>query len=132
MLVRSRWSRSQSGQPRQLAWTTDLPLASAGPTVLEYRPFNGGVELRALGRHKGSAILELLADMAPETLPVFLGDDDTDEDAFRAIETRGYGVKVGNVEKATAACGRLDAIEHVPQFLADWTRVRAAHASSGA
>jgi trehalose-phosphatase len=103
-------------------------LANAGEGIVEFRPFNGGVELRALGRHKGSAILELLAEMPARTLPVFLGDDDTDEDAFQAIRDIGYGIRVGPHDRPTAARGQLASCELVPRFLVDWTRVRAAGA----
>jgi trehalose 6-phosphate phosphatase len=88
--------------------------------IVEFRPFNGGLELRAAGRNKGTAIEELLESMPPETLPVYIGDDDTDEDAFRQIAGRGIGIKVGPLDAVTAADGRLLSIEAVRQLLADW------------
>ena len=58
------------------------PLAARpGLNLLE---FESGLELRA-GRHKGDAVRALAAEM-PEGTPVaYLGDDYTDEEAFRAV-----------------------------------------------
>jgi trehalose 6-phosphate phosphatase len=55
------------------------------------------VEARPRGAHKGAALAEL-ARRAPFAgrRPVFVGDDVTDEDGFRAAERLGgFGVKVG-------------------------------------
>jgi trehalose 6-phosphate phosphatase len=46
--------------------------------------FEGGLELR-VGRDKGGAIKALIAESAPGTPVVYLGDDLTDEAAFRAV-----------------------------------------------
>ena len=100
-------------------------LAEAGDDVVELRLFNGGLELRALGRHKGTAILELLAELQAQTLAVFVGDDETDEDAFRALTGIGYGIKVGDAAVPTAAQGRLPSLAATLRFLLDWPRVRA-------
>lgn len=57
-----------------------------GLTLLE---FEGGLELR-VGRDKGGAVEALIAEM-PEGTPVaYLGDDLTDEAAFRAVN-RAHG-----------------------------------------
>ena len=47
---------------------------------------------------KGRAVLSLLDRLGlagPETLPLYLGDDETDEDAFRALAARGEGRGAG-------------------------------------
>lgn len=88
--------------------------------LVEFRPFNGGLELRAAGRTKGTAIEELL-DVAPAgTLPIYIGDDDTDEDAFAVLEGRGIGIKVGPKDAVTKAIGRVPDCETVRQLLIDW------------
>ena len=62
---------------------------------------------------KGRALLWLLAELGlagPDVLPFYLGDDLTDEDAFRAVRGRGLGILVGDVEeeaRETAASYRL-------------------------
>ena len=49
---------------------------------------------------KGRALLWLLGELGldgPDVLPVYLGDDLTDEDAFRAVRGRGIGILVGDL-----------------------------------
>ncbi|MFC7195862.1 trehalose-phosphatase [Halosimplex aquaticum] len=63
---------------------------------------------------KGRAV-DLLTDEAPDGwLPMYVGDDRTDEDAFRVLDD-GVGVLVG--ERETAADYRLEAPRDVREFL---------------
>jgi trehalose 6-phosphate phosphatase len=76
------------------------------------------VEARPRGADKGAAV-RTLAGHAPFAgrRPVFVGDDVTDEDGFRAAAALGgHGVKVG--PGATAARYRLDAVDGVHDWLA--------------
>jgi trehalose-phosphatase len=57
---------------------------------------DGGIELRARGRDKGDVVRWLLGSTPPGTLPVYIGDDVTDEDAFRAVTGRGLALRVGH------------------------------------
>lgn len=60
---------------------------SGGKEVLELRP--------DLDWDKGRALLWVLTELGrdgPETLPVYLGDDLTDEDAFAALREHGSGL----------------------------------------
>lgn len=100
--------------------------AAGTSNLVEFRPFNGGLELRASGRTKGTAIEELLESLPRDTLPIYIGDDDTDEDAFGVLVDRGIGIKVGPVDAVTKAHGRVADCEAVRQLLIDWTRVRVA------
>lgn len=60
------------------------PLADRGGlTILQ---FDGGVELRAPGQDKGTVVRTVLDQIGAEGVMAFLGDDQTDEDAFAAIE----------------------------------------------
>ncbi len=75
----------RSGAGDRLEMTT-------GSMVVELRP--------AIGRDKGTIVRELMAAEARErgaerVLAIYLGDDATDEDAFREIRGRGWGVLVG-------------------------------------
>lgn len=100
------------------AWRQLGPDAS-----LELLAFDGGLELRAPGRHKGDAVQELL-DTAPEdTLAVYLGDDLTDEDAFQALAGRGVGIRVGSPLRHSAATGHLADIPAVLAFLERWRQL---------
>ncbi|HSA23317.1 MAG TPA: trehalose-phosphatase, partial [Myxococcota bacterium] len=65
--------------------------------------FDGGLELRLPGLGKAHAVEVMLAE-APTALPIaFLGDDETDEDGFRAVRGRGLGVLVRPELRPTAA-----------------------------
>ncbi len=86
---------------------------------LQCRRFNGGVELRSSGRDKGDALLALL-DEAGADFSTYIGDDDTDEDAFRALDGRGIGIKVGGPDGETAARGFLRDCRAVKTFLEVW------------
>ncbi|MBD3348529.1 MAG: trehalose-phosphatase [Candidatus Eisenbacteria bacterium] len=99
------------------AWSED-----AFEYGLECRSFKGGVELRLAGVDKGTALSWTLEGAPENTLCVYLGDDLTDEDAFRAIDGRGYGIKVGGPEEPTAARGRLADPHAVKEFLETWLR----------
>jgi trehalose 6-phosphate phosphatase len=87
---------------------------------LECRGFNGGVEIRCLGRHKGDALRELLFDHSENTFAVYIGDDETDEDAFMVLKNRGIALKVGGSTSSTAATGFLADCKAVRDFLATW------------
>jgi trehalose-6-phosphatase len=60
---------------------------------------------------KGRALLWLLGRLGldrPDVVPIFLGDDVTDEDAFVAVASRGgIGILVAEEPRATAAAYRL-------------------------
>jgi trehalose-phosphatase len=69
---------------------------------------------------KGTALRWLLSEMdldVPEVLPVYIGDDVTDEDAFRELERRGLGIVVGREERPTRATYALDDTDEVRLFL---------------
>lgn len=99
---------------------------SIGETGLECRDFDGGIELRVLGRDKGSALRAFLRDLPPDTFCVYVGDDDTDEDAFRVVKDFGVGIKVGKDATPTSAAGRLEDPADVLKFLRTWDRITAA------
>lgn len=67
-------------------------------------------EVRPPGRwNKGSAVLWLfaraLAKRKASILLIYIGDDRTDEDAFRAVKRKGIGIKVMKSPKAASAAG---------------------------
>jgi trehalose 6-phosphate phosphatase len=75
---------------------------------------------------KGRAVLHLIDVLgldADEVVPVYLGDDVTDEDAFRVLRGRGIGVIVGApddpevAERPTDAEFVLDSVAEVRRFL---------------
>lgn len=100
-------------------------LGYADTDIVEIRQFNGGVEMRVLGRDKGTAVADFLDRCPPATLPVYIGDDDTDEDAFRTVNARqGFAIRVGELTDATQATGSLATCDDVVTFLQRWIGAR--------
>jgi trehalose-phosphatase len=87
---------------------------------LELTDFEAGLELRALGRNKGSVVTDVLAEAGPGTVAAYLGDDTTDEDAFGAIAGRGLGILVRPLVRRTRAAAWLRPPTEVRAFLAKW------------
>jgi trehalose 6-phosphate phosphatase len=76
------------------------------------------VEILPQGVSKGAAIQELLLFTGfSEHFPIFLGDDVTDESAFRVLQGRGLTIKVGVRTGVTAASYSLAHPAAVRQFL---------------
>jgi trehalose-phosphatase len=85
-----------------------------GFTILEGRTV---LELRPRSVDKGRA-LAWLEDRFPDLVPLVVGDDVTDEDAFRVAHQRGGdAVLVAEVARATGARWRLDGPERVIALL---------------
>ncbi len=87
---------------------------------LMWHDFDGGIELRLPGRDKGYAVDAVLAEMPAQTAAAYLGDDATDEDAFRAIRGRGIGVLVRREFRASRADFWLKPPEQLLDFLRQW------------
>lgn len=69
---------------------------------------------------KGKAVLwllEALASESPNLRPIYIGDDRTDEDAFRALKQRGIGILVTEQSRLTAATYSLKNPTEVELFL---------------
>jgi len=70
--------------------------------------------------HKGKALLSLLRTLKldrQDVLPIYIGDDVTDEDAFRALKGRGIGIVVWDKPYETAAAYSLKNPDEVREFL---------------
>jgi trehalose-phosphatase len=70
--------------------------------------------------HKGKALLWLLDVLnldRSDTLPIYIGDDVTDEDAFNSIRGRGIGIAVRGGPQCTAASYTLQDPDEVQTFL---------------
>jgi len=88
---------------------------------LELHEFDGGLELRPPGRHKGHAVQTLIEELGPGSVVTYLGDDATDEDAFRALGQRGLGVLVRPQYRDTEARLWLTPPEELLWFIGRWT-----------
>lgn len=99
------------GVVERLADTTDGLVMTSGKDVRELRPDNTW--------NKGTAIAYLVETRYPGRVPIFIGDDRTDEDGFRAVrELGGIAAIVGLTEqKSTAAEFQLRDPSQVIDFL---------------
>jgi trehalose 6-phosphate phosphatase len=69
---------------------------------------------------KGKAVLWLLETLnldGEHIRPIYIGDDTTDEDAFRALERRGIGILVTEAQQPTSARYSLKDPDEVERFL---------------
>jgi trehalose 6-phosphate phosphatase len=75
---------------------------------------------------KGKAVLYLLETLdlgGEDVVPIYVGDDITDEDAFEALKGRGISIFVGRADdpevagRTTAADYALHTVEEVERFL---------------
>lgn len=82
------------------------------------------IEVRPRGINKGKAIQLLLKREEHTTLPVYIGDDTTDEDAFIALQNRGITILVADPPRSTAARYYLKNSEEVLRFLSRVLGVR--------
>ena len=92
--------------------------AAAGPGAapeLTAKPGKDVLELAVTDADKGSALVRLRAELGAEAA-LYLGDDVTDEDGFRALGAGDVTVKVGDGE--TAAAHRVPDLTVVPAVLA--------------
>jgi trehalose 6-phosphate phosphatase len=87
-------------------------------------PFDGGLEIRSPGRDKGDAVLTILGEMDEQTPVAFLGDDQTDEDAFRALQHHGLTALVRPEWRETAADLWIRPPEELLEFLLQWLKTR--------
>jgi trehalose-phosphatase len=86
---------------------------TTGKRVREIRP--------DIDWHKGRALLYIIEEIESVRghvqLPMFLGDDKTDEDAFAALPQRGAGVLVGPADAETAAASYVQSPDEAVQLL---------------
>lgn len=83
-----------------------------GKKILELKP--------DIDWHKGRAVnwlFEALNFTKENAIPVFIGDDITDEDAFVSIDAEGIGILVGTHGEETAATFALKDTDEVRLFL---------------
>lgn len=116
---------AEADRPR-IAAIVDLVLAEH-PGELKLTPGKMVYEIQPkLEWDKGKAVLYLLEALAldsDDVVALYLGDDITDEDAFRALSGKGIGIFVGRADdpevggRGTSAAFVLDSIGEVERFL---------------
>ncbi len=89
-------------------------------TGLHLMEFDGGVEIRTPEVDKGDAVRTILSEMDPDVPAAYLGDDNTDEHAFEAMNGRGLSVLVRPRYRRTAAQLWLRPPDEVLELLEQW------------
>ena len=97
----------------------------SGHAELELLPFDGGLELRGIGRSKATAVASILSEEPAGSPAAYLGDDLTDEEAFAALGARvsdgaSLGVLVRTQPRPSAANLWLAPPEELLAFLDRW------------
>ncbi len=85
---------------------------TGGKMIFELRP--------DIDWDKGKALVWLLEQLGldrSDVVPLYLGDDLTDEDALRILAGRGVGILVRDEERPTAAAYALESPDEVCRFL---------------
>jgi trehalose 6-phosphate phosphatase len=116
------------GLPRELAEPLErdcerLWTMIGAATSLRVERIDGGVEARCATRDKGDVVREIIERCGEGALIVYVGDDATDEDAFRAVSPSGVALGVGREKPGSAAIGRFGSCEDVAGWLARWPEV---------
>ncbi|MBL4818588.1 MAG: trehalose-phosphatase [Deltaproteobacteria bacterium] len=83
---------------------------------LEVLVGNKVVELRPKRANKGHAVQTLIKKHA-SFHPIYIGDDTTDEDAFKVVNSHGTSIRVGPAEIPTHAEQRLPSVQAVYEYL---------------
>lgn len=114
------------GRQAELAARVRCIIRDAG---FQARDAHAAVEARPpLDWDKGQAVLHILRERYGLGWPqrvraVYVGDDDTDEDAFRVLADIGVTFRVGSAGTPTGATHRLDDVAGV-QALLEWIAAR--------
>jgi trehalose-phosphatase len=95
---------------------SDLTIQSG----LKLLDFDGGMELRIAHPDKGDAVAAILEEFDRDAQIAFLGDDLTDEDAFRILKGRGLTVLVRPEYRETTAKVWLRPPQELVAFLQRW------------
>jgi trehalose-phosphatase len=74
------------------------------------------------GPGKGDAVRAILQESDSRVAVAYLGDDQTDEDAFHALKGNGLTVLVRPQSRPTAADVWLQPPQELLQFLQEWLR----------
>ncbi len=107
-------------ETKRAAYRLLAPVALAHHLLIA--EFDGGLELREPACSKGDVVNSVLAEHGSDVPIAYLGDDATDEDAFRALNGRGLTVLVRPMHRFTAAQVWIRPPQELVQFLTDWIR----------
>lgn len=87
---------------------------------LKTHSFDGGIEIRVEGKNKGTAVTSIIENLKEEIVIAYLGDDKTDEDAFKVLHERGLNVLVREQFRPTHADVWIKPPKELIDFLSRW------------
>lgn len=87
---------------------------------LQMLRFDGGIEICASAMNKGHVVSQILEELGALSSIAYLGDDETDEDAFRELQGKGLSVLVRESYRETSADIWIRSPDEVVEFLRDW------------
>jgi trehalose-phosphatase len=93
---------------------SDTVTVSRGKKILEVRPnvvWDKGFAVKWILDHLTNHLLE------EKPYPIYIGDDETDEDAFRALKGRGLTIQVSPRKGASEASYFIKSVEETYEFL---------------
>ncbi|MBN2225950.1 MAG: trehalose-phosphatase [candidate division Zixibacteria bacterium] len=85
--------------------------------------FDGGLELKLPRFTKGDVVKGILERYPKPPVTAYLGDDLTDEDAFRALPESGVGVLVRTEQRPSAAKAWIQPPDAMLAFLDRWLKI---------
>lgn len=88
--------------------------------TLKLNHFDGGLEIRTPNADKGFAVKTVIEEEGDDAVAAYLGDDQTDEDAFRALKNRGLTLLVRSEWRETEAEALLRPPDELLWFLNQW------------
>ncbi|HEU5452174.1 MAG TPA: trehalose-phosphatase [Terriglobales bacterium] len=121
--VAVHWRGLPAGEARETrvaAYRALWPLRRLRVPLTE---FDGGLELRATERDKGYVVRTLLRELGRDACLACLGDDATDEDAFRALKGHGLSLLVRPDFRPTMADLWIKPPDELVRFLRHWAEM---------
>jgi len=104
---------------RHLALESWNPIAESSGLIV--KEFNGGIEIKAPGRNKGTAVNTIKSEIGTG-VAAYLGDDLTDEDAFKALDNKDLKVLVNKHCRPSLADLWLTPPDELIIFLRRWLK----------
>jgi trehalose 6-phosphate phosphatase len=116
------WRGLKASQAEEVKAVAYRVLAVFANSNLLLSEFDGGIELRLRTRGKGDVVRAVVSELGRDVPVAYLGDDSTDEDAFRMLNGRGLTVLVRPTYRFTAAQIWIRPPAELVQFLTTWVQ----------
>jgi trehalose-phosphatase len=114
------WRGCSMDQINQIKTKVDHIASKINNHSVSVADFDGGKEIRINGIDKGTAVNKIMSNAMAGSVSAYLGDDLTDEDAFRQMGDSGLKVLVREKPRVTSADIRLTPPDELVWFLGKW------------